>query len=142
MAGFGAAFAAFAERTATDLDQVTAGTVREAGARAVELSPVGDPTLWKKAPPASYRPGDFKGNWFYSQGAPSNVRHNGIGITEVNNLDALPPDAASYIHIVQNNLDYGPALDFGHSTQAPAGITAVLRHELSGIAYRQARNLR
>jgi hypothetical protein len=140
--GFAGVMEAFAEKAMTNYDRVVRETVIEAGDRTVTyLSPVGDPTLWISAPPADYRPGDFRGNWFYSLDRVSNATHDGIGITEVNNLSAMPVEAGGHVHYLSNNLSYSVALERGHSTQAPAGIIAVINVELPDIAYRQARAL-
>jgi len=129
----------FKEHTLTKLDAVTFWTLYEAGERLIVLSPVGDPTLWMKAPPATYKPGYFASNWFYTEGAHSPRTQVRYDVREVNGLDGLDEQAGGKKHYIGNSVEYGPALEWGHSSQAPAGIIGVIAIELSDIAMAQAK---
>lgn len=129
----------FKDRTLDKIDRVTFGTLQEAGDRVIVLSPIGDPTLWMKAPPADYRPGFFVSNWFYTEGLHSPRTHTRYNIREVNGLDGMEPKAGGKKHYIGNSVEYGPALEYGHSSQAPAGIVGVIAIELPSIAEAQAR---
>jgi len=140
--GFAAQLAAFRDKTAAKLDEVTRLTVTAVAGRVItELSPVGDPTLWMRSPPASYRPGNFRGNWFYGLGAPNRSTHDGVGITTLNNAEALSSKAGGQKHYISNSVEYAQALEYGHSSQAPAGILGVMAFEMVDIAETSARKV-
>ncbi len=136
----GAQVRAFKTNRAVPLmDAIVGGTIEAVGERALELSPVGAPEIWEHAPAADYRPGNFKGNWFYAANAPTTATHDGVGITTINDLPGTPAGAAGLKHYISNSLPYAQALEYGHSSQAPAGIVAVTAVELTSIAERVAR---
>lgn len=140
MPSFSAQLAAFKTKTVTKLDTVTRLTIEEAGERIVmELSPVGDPTLWMRAPPASYTPGSFRSNWNYSVGAPDKTTSLATNITTLNGLGEMPAHPAGLKHYIANSLEYAQALEYGHSSQAPAGIVGIIEIELPGLAETAAR---
>lgn len=132
---------AFKVMTMGQVDAVTTDTVEAAGERLIELSPVGAPESWKNAPPATYRPGHFRSNWFYSFDAQTSQTVSEVGITTVHGLDAMPMQAAGHLHFIQNSVEYGEALEYGHSDQAPAGIIAIIDMELPDIAEGVARRV-
>jgi hypothetical protein len=135
------AVAAFGTKAMARIDEITVLTVEEAGARLIIASPVGDPTLWKRFPPPGYRPGHFRSNWFYSLDHQTEATTTRVDIRQINGLEAMPRSAAGRRHFIQNSVSYAEALEYGHSTQAPAGIIAVIAVELPAIAEEAARRI-
>ncbi len=134
MAGFADAIKAYRAKTTTGLDTVVSETVKEFGGRVVtEFTPLGDPLLWKSAPPADYRPGNLQSSWFYSEGRPTGATTDAVNAREVHNLDAMPEDAAGRKHYLSNSAPHAGKINSGHSSQAPAGIL-VNAQEFSYIA--------
>jgi hypothetical protein len=136
-----AQIAAFKAKTMDRIDVVTRLTVEDVGGRLIELSPVGDPSLWQRLPSKDYHPGNFRGNWFYSLDQQVSLTHDGVGITEVVSIGELPVKAGGHKHFIQNSTIYGPALEMGHSTQAPAGVIAIAAIEMPNIAEAAARRV-
>jgi hypothetical protein len=122
--------------------------VIEIANRAVNMSPVGNPSLWLfnndgvyvdylayKDPPKGYVGGRFRGNWQYGFGYPP--------IGELDNIDPSgnPTKAriknsiskANGIHWIANNLDYAERIENGWSTQAPLGIVGLIELEFAQI---------
>lgn len=123
MAGFADTIKAYRAKTTTGLDTVVSETVKEFGDRVVtEFTPLGDPLLWKSAPPADYRPGNLQSSWFYSEGRPTGATTDAVNAREVHNLDAMPEDAAGRKHYLSNSAPHALAIEYSHSSQAPAGI--------------------
>lgn len=107
--------------------------------RVVQLSPVGDPSLWKSPAPPGYIGGLFKNNWFVDIGRISPRTRTQIDATgsqslsEKSRLSSIKsnPFTTVYIH---NSLPYALRLENGWSTQAPTGMVAVTVNSLaSGI---------
>lgn len=71
----------------------------------VEMSPVGNPSLWQSPAPPGYTGGTFRANWDMSPA-------NGLG-------------TIFQTVTIENDLPYAMPLENGHSTQAPQGIVAV-----------------
>jgi carbohydrate-selective porin OprB len=130
----GSQLRAYKAKAVGNLDAIVGGTVEAASERVLQLSPVGAPETWQHAPGADYRPGNFKGNWFYATNVPTTATHDGVGTTTINGLSQMPTNPAGLKHFVSNSLEYAQALEYGHSSQSPAGIIAVLSAELTTIA--------
>ena len=129
-------------------NKVVRRVVTEIANRAVNMSPVGNPSLWLfnnngvyvdylayKDPPKGYVGGRFRGNWQYGFGYPP--------IGELDNIDPSggPTKAriknsiskANGIHWIANNLDYAERIENGWSTQAPLGIVGLIELEFAQI---------
>lgn len=139
--GFADQLAAFKTKTVTKLDTATRLTIEEAGERIVmELSPVGDPTLWLRIPSKDYFPGTFRSNWNLSVGAPDLTTTLATNITTLNGLDEIPAHPAGLKFYIANSLPYASALEWGHSSQTPpAGIVGTMAIEMPDIAEAAAR---
>lgn len=141
MAGFADTIKGYRAKTTTGLDTVVSETVKEFGSRTVhDFTPLGDPTLWKSAPPADYRPGNLQSSWFYSEGRLTGATTDAVNAREVHNLDAMPKDAAGRIHCLSNSAPHATAIEYGHSSQASAGIL-VNAQEFSFLANAIARRV-
>jgi hypothetical protein len=131
-----AAFARALERT----EQAVRFGLQAVGARLIELSPVGDPALWKNphSAPPGYEGGQFRSNWNYSGGAVDRSTTDLTGVRTINGL-AEAQKMIGVVHYMANSLPYAQALEFGHSTQAPVGIMAVVEIEAPDLATEAAR---
>lgn len=117
--GFAEQIAKFAAETKDKADDLVRETVLEIGERVIARSPVDT--------------GAFRGNWNYgleTRDAFFNAARVG---KELNNLEELPQKAAGFVHYVSNHAPYGPALERGHSQQAPQGVVALTALEFSAI---------
>lgn len=115
--------AAKVDRGATRIQRTTAGAILQA---VVLGTPVGNPTLWQKKPPAGYSGGRARANWQVGLGGPveGNVdKKDPAGSATIgtgrSRIDTSQPGRP--IHLT-NNLPYIIPLNEGHSTQAPAGF--------------------
>jgi hypothetical protein len=152
---------AFVIKTQNNSDQVVRRTVMGVATSLIMKSPVGNPALWgslqpytslktatgktrkrpklefKRKPPKGYSGGTFRANWQLGIGSmPSGTskdRDKNGGPTIAKVRAGLPAKAAGGIYFIGNNLDYGPALEDGHSTQAPHGFVALTSLEFGGI---------
>lgn len=109
------------------------------GERLIELSPVGDPTLWQRLPSKDYHPGTFRSNWNASVGSIDFSTTPSTNITEVNGITSLPAKLVGQVLFHANSLAYANALEYGHSSQAPVGILSVISIEAPSIAEDAAR---
>lgn len=129
MTAFSKQMAAFAKKTDQKIDDVVTATVFEMSARIINMTPVGNPDIWKGKPPAGYTGGQAKGNWFASLNAPSGLMDTDIrdvsGGVAISRMTTIASKANGEIFYLVNNLPYIRALEFGHSTQAPEGMVRV-----------------
>jgi hypothetical protein len=139
---FAAQLRRFKQERVQDLPaRIVAETVREFGDSLVtEWSPLGDPALWKSAPPADYKPGNFRSSWFLSIGAASNETTEATGDQEVHHMERLSDFKVGEAIYLSNSAAHAGALEAAHSSQAPTGIM-VNAMEFEGIAYNVARRL-
>jgi hypothetical protein len=92
----------------------------------IKMTPVGNPDLWKtENKPEGYVGGRARSNWFIGESVSSRVtdstKSKGAGYV----VSALPKTLLGDKTYLYNNLPYIQALEFGHSTQAPAGMVRV-----------------
>lgn len=104
-------------------DAIVKRTIETFGGRLVnEWTPLGDPLLWKSAPPADYRPGNLQSSWFYSLSRPSSEATEAVNDRKVHGLDRLPASALGFVHYLSNSAPHAGEVERGHSSQAPVGI--------------------
>ena len=110
-------------------EKVVRGTVLSMGSKIIERSPVGNPSLWQ-VPRKGYVGGRFRGNWQFSvnkpaTGALNQIDPNGVKVSAAlkSATDNLDMGETFYM---TNNLPYATRLEFGWSTQAPAGMVRVV----------------
>lgn len=111
MASFAEQIASFAAKAQGQVDSVVRGSVEEAGQRLIDRSPIDT--------------GRFKSNWNYAAEQPDIFTSERTNIRTVNGIEDMPAKAAGHIHYVTNSLPYGPALERGHSKQAPQGMVGL-----------------
>jgi hypothetical protein len=151
---FAKAVRRYADKTGESLEQIVYVTITDLSRRVIQRTPVGNPSLWlhnsgsKESPsyvnflshrnaPAGYTGGQAKGNWFASIGSPSKEIDRSIraknASAPINRDAAIRRAAAGNIYYLSNNLPYIRALEFGWSTQAPAGMARVTVSEFQQI---------
>lgn len=125
----------FAEKAGRNMDQVVRHTTISIANSVVEKSPVGNPDLWKGLAPAGYVGGRFRANWQFGEGAPDTSTitdtDSAGGTTKTRLATAIGATGAGGVTYISNSLPYGPALERGHSTQAPSGIVEVTAIEFN-----------
>ena len=124
MGSFADQLASFAAQTKGDIDTVTAGGVHEVGQRLIDRTPKDT--------------GQAKSNWNYSIETPDQHTTTQTGVRTINGIEDLPKRAAAFIHYVTNSLPYIPALERGHSKQAPQGMVGLTALEWPQIVADQA----
>ncbi|KVZ57513.1 hypothetical protein [Burkholderia ubonensis] len=119
-------FAAFIERTKANRDLVVQKVAMDMLTSLVMKSPVGNPDLWKHAPPPGYVGGRFRANWHVADGAPDDwttdaIDRDGRATLDVGQQKILSFKIGGTMYLI-NNLPYGQPLEYGHSMQAPQGM--------------------
>ncbi len=127
----------FIDKANADIETVVRKTSIQILARLVDMSPVGNPDIWKsKYSPPGYAGGRFKGNWQVTFDSPADG--------EIENIDKAGNITKSQGNVViehfkigmnaiyfTNNVPYAYRLEMGHSKQAPSGMVAVTAEEFS-----------
>lgn len=129
------------EKAKGNAHAVTRKVVLEIGGALVIRSPVGDAKYWKSPPPPGYVGGRFRANWQYGEGSINSTTTTAIdrneyatneGAADASGLSAkVGVEAGGKIHYLTNSLPYGPALENGHSRQAPFGMAGVTALEFN-----------
>lgn len=128
MGAFTVSLQKFAEKAGANADKVVRKTVLDIGSRLVLRSPVDT--------------GRFRGNWFYSEAAPSEKSTLSVNPAEVQDIGQLPAQATGMVHYITNNLPYAWRLENGYSKQAPAGMVGLTVVEFQGIVSSAAAEVR
>lgn len=120
----------------------------EVNSRLVYRSPVGDPSKWTEGFKAAgialgwfdknYIGGRFRANWGVKVGSPwggviDTVDKTGSATVSKNNAEIARWNGRGSIFITQH-LPYGPALEHGHSKQAPSGMVRITVAEMQNGA--------
>lgn len=99
-------------------------------------TPVGNPSLWQSPPPAGYVGGRLRSNWNTGFGAVNRDEHgpdkSGRGSIGRGTLALLQRPAEKDVYIT-NSLPYAIPVEYGHSTQAPAGMLRVTISQFNGL---------
>lgn len=126
---FGSNIEKFANDTKKDIDTVTRAIMIGIGNSLVDMSPVGNPDIWKSPPPPEYAGGRFRGNWQFSVGAPADgtldTKDKSGTLTKNRLAAAINQVSAGKLYYITNNMPYSIRLEFGWSTQAPHGMTRI-----------------
>ena len=110
----------------------------------IQLTPVGNPDLWKSAPPAGYTGGQAKANWFATIGQPSTSIAEDARARNASKPMRLAEDAisksAGQVYYLANNLPYIRRLEYeGWSSQAPSGMVRITMAKANRLLKAQAR---
>jgi hypothetical protein len=119
MGAFADQIARFAVDTKEKADAAVRETVLEIGDRLISRSPIDT--------------GRFKSNWNYGLTTPDRFTSDKTDGRTLNNLEELPRGAGGFVHYITNSLPYGPALERGHSKQAPQGMVGLTSLEFDSI---------
>lgn len=135
---------AFARKTEANMALATKKVLIDIGARIIERTPVGDPSIWSGPAPKGYVGGRARGSWQYSVNSPATgdpVSIDPTGSATVAAITAgIRPIPA--IHYITSNLPYIQALENGWSTQAPSGMVGLTAVEFSNIVDVAVRGVR
>lgn len=124
---FAEQIASFSAKAQASVDQVVRESVKEAGQRLIDRSPIDT--------------GRFKSNFNYSAETPDIHTTEATNVRTVNGIEDMPQRAASFISYVTNSLPYGPALERGHSKQAPNGMVGLTSLEWPSIVEQAAQKV-
>lgn len=104
-------------------------TVKEIGLELVDISPVGNPALWKRKAPKNYKAGHFVKNWQPTIGSPATNELAGQDKSKRFTKAAVKKVAKNWngenSFYLTNNAPYATALEYGWSTQAPKGMVRI-----------------
>lgn len=90
---------AYCDDAERDMDEIAALSITAFGDRLIVLSPE--------------KTGRFKSNWYYGSGSPSSATNEQTSIRTLNNLGAMPADAAGRLHYVSNAMPQAMRLEYG-----------------------------
>ena len=123
---FAAQLKAIADKAGTKVETVTRKVTVDMAGEIIALSPVGNPSVWQSAAPAGYVGGRFRNNWMFGQSQANTATNNGTDPTGANAMSRLSVQIQSAqigsVWYITNSLPYARALEYGHSSQAPAGM--------------------
>ncbi len=132
----------FTLKCKSNSDAVVRKTVFDVMASIDEMSPVGNPSLWKRpeAAPEGYVGGHFRANWQLGVGALPTTEIAGTAYkgTLAKEQNKLPVKASCLVYYYANNAPYAQALEDGHSKQAPHGMVALTKVRFQGIVSQAA----
>lgn len=130
----------FADKANGNMDLVVRKVALDLFRRVIQKSPVGNPDLWKSPAPPGYVGGRFKSNWLCAIGSIPEGTTVAIDVSAaVTSVEAevLGAKAGDIIYLV-NNLPYARALEYGWSTQAPAGMVRLTIAEYGAVVTKAA----
>ncbi len=127
--GFAEDIQKWADRAKRDRDTVIAEVVTDLSTAIIDRTPIGDVSIWKTPPTgkqrAAYRPGALVNSWHSSIGQVGSVSMrspNTSGAASLANLAAVAQFASGNLFTFVNPAPYARRIEFGWSTQAPAGM--------------------
>ncbi|MCP4700448.1 MAG: HK97 gp10 family phage protein [Gammaproteobacteria bacterium] len=130
--------AKFSLNTKAGMDDIERGIIFKMASSLIDMSPVGDPDLWKGKPPPGYVGGRFRGNWQIGIGEPATGTIDAVdasgGATKNKLAAAVEKITAGGVTYITNNLPYAIPLEYGHSTQAPSGMVRITIARFKAIA--------
>lgn len=123
--------AIFAQKAQKRADLVVRSVTKAVLTEIVTASPVGNPELWASGarPQPGYVGGQFRGNWQVSIGAPArgtidNIDPEGSSTIAAGRAVIMSASMGDTLYIT-NNLPYARRIEYGWSSQAPAGVVRV-----------------
>lgn len=127
MGSFTDALKGFEAHVEGKVSRVVRGSIEELGDRLIERTPKDT--------------GRAKSNWNLSLETPDPHTTERTDIRTLNNIEDIPREAGGFIYFVTNGLPYAPALERGHSQQAPngmVGLTAMEWPQIVDLAVQRA----
>lgn len=111
-----------------------AAVVDEAAERIIARTPVGAPELWKRKPPADYKPGHLRSNWNLGVDAIDDTTRDQTNHFFLNGRDRMPAEGFGHTYYLSNSLPYAFVIEAGeHSKQAPQGMVGITGEEFDNI---------
>jgi hypothetical protein len=142
---FGLRVARWTEKAKGNADQVLRAVCIGLLNNVVVRSPVGNPDLWKNPPPPGYVGGRFRANWQVSVAEPPQGARDAIDpsgqVSIVAGQAVIAGVRCGPLVYIVNNLPYSIELEYGHSTQAPAGMVRLATLEYESVVDSAVRNL-
>jgi hypothetical protein len=124
----------WADKTMRDRDKVIAEVVTDLSTAIIDRTPIGDVSTWKVFPTgkrrATYRPGGLVNSWHSSIGQVGSISMrspNTSGVASLADLAATAPFAPGKIFTFSNPAPYARRIEFGWSSQAPAGMVRLVK---------------
>lgn len=113
-------------------------TAKQIALEIVDISPVGNPALWKRPAPKGYKAGHFVKNWQATIGSPATTELSGQDKGKRRTKSAVKKVAkrwdGSESFYLTNNAPYATALENGHSQiQAPQGMVRITATKYTAI---------
>ncbi|WP_426287545.1 hypothetical protein [Luteibacter sp. E-22] len=137
---------AFAKKAPENARQVVRKVAIDLLTATVLRTPVGNPDLWKRKPPAGYVGGRLRANWTVALVAPDTTTSEAIDKTGSTTIakgsqTILQSDGEDDIYIM-NSLPYAIPVEYGHSgVQAPQGMVRVSVAEFQAYVDKAAASL-
>lgn len=123
---FSADLKKYAKQTGTKLDDVCRAVTMELFSGVIQMTPVGDPSKWLSNPPEGYTGGSARANWQATIGTPATGT---VGSTDPSGGGTISAMRAKVkggqVNYLTNNLPYINRLEYGWSSQTPAGMVRV-----------------
>ena len=158
---FTSALELFADNTGEKMDTVVRSVLLKIGNSLIQMSPVGNPEIWVikdvqtgeyrdylsyREPPAGYVGGRFRAGWQLGVGQPVpgivETEDKSGSITKSKLASAISKISAGNVHYITNNSPYGLRLEYGWSTQAPAGFVRVTASRFRRLLKQAAKDVR
>lgn len=138
--GFADDIRKWADQTRRDRDTVIAEVVTDVSTAIIDRNPIGDVSLWETPPTgkrrATYRPGGMVNSWHSSIGQIGSISMrspNTSGVASLAQLAAVAPFASGKIFTFANPAPYARRIEFGWSSQAPAGMVRLVKVRFQAI---------
>lgn len=137
------------QKTIEAIEKTVNSSVKEITQKVIDRTPVGDPSLWKYPAPKDYHPGTLKASWEIN--TTNSARDVVTGRFKKQNLTTGNENSAQQWQGIKLNLNttpkvtitnrqpYAYRVEYGWSTQAPAGMLRITLQEYSNIVDAKAR---
>lgn len=143
MGAFADAVRAACEDFLARAEAMPAAVVEEAAERIIARTPVGAPEIWKKKPPADYRPGHLRSNWNLGIDAIDSTTKDQTNHFYLNGRDRMPAKGFGHTYYISNAMPYAYVIETGlHSRQAPDGMVGITAEEFDNIVEAAAEKVR
>ena len=121
---------AWTKKAKSRTQMVLRETIDLANERLVMQTPVGDPSLWVMLPAPDYTPGTLRANWNFGIGTPDgSVDYTIRDTSGAATMDAIQAKIPDHItdgaYFITNSVHYMRKIEFGWSSQAPAGVVRI-----------------
>ena len=138
--GFAEDVAEWARRTSRKKDDIITEIVVDLSTAIIDRTPIGDVSLWETPPTgkrrAEYRPGTLVNSWHSSIGNPGSVdvrKPNSTGAASLAKLASIAPLSPGNLFTFVNPAAYARRIEFGSSSQAPAGMVRLTTASFQAI---------